>query len=110
MFQVVVLLERRYAYLHKMESEICQNFGSKYFFTRESKVYLNDYPLFSHFTWAVYTIFFPLLLLVVIFSKIWAEHIYISHTGMFRFLVDSIFAFLTIISTSLYLLQIHFKK
>jgi hypothetical protein len=107
-FQTVVHLEKLYEYIHKLEEQISPNYDNKAF-TREGKFYLNDYPLFSTWTSILYTIIFPVLLLIVVFSKIIGE---LSHSEHVSFiLLFNIGVFLCIlISTIFYLLLVHFRK
>ena len=44
--QVVVYIERQYAYIHHLEEELSKNYDSQIVFTREGKSYLNKYPVF----------------------------------------------------------------
>src|SRR6267378_5796439 len=57
-FQTVIFIERQYAYIHSLENLLAANYEGPAF-TREGKSYLSDYPKFSTWAWALYTIVFP---------------------------------------------------
>lgn len=81
-FQTVGLIERQYKYIHKVEEEISSGYGEKEIFTREGKSYLADYPLFSKWTWGLYTIAFPILLLVIVSIKLAVEVSQADHASV----------------------------
>lgn len=72
-FQVVIEIERQYNYLHTLELDLNQYYSGSKVFTREGKEYLRKYPLFSNWTWFLYTLFFPLLIFLSIISRIKLE-------------------------------------
>ena len=72
-FQIVVVMERQYAYLHKLEKELTYNYLSGIPFTREGKSYLGNYPILSDWADILYVWVFPLLLLFFISVKIVIE-------------------------------------
>jgi hypothetical protein len=107
-FQTVVHIERQYSYIHNLEDILSPSFENKAF-TREGKAYLTNYPLFSNWTWILYTVIFPILLLIVVVVKIVGE--IKSVKGISWLLGINIAIFLcVIISTLLYMLLVHFKK
>jgi hypothetical protein len=107
-FQTVVYIERLYSYIHKIEDQLCLCYDSKAF-TRESKSYLENYPMFSTWTWALYTIVFPILLIIVASIKILFE--VLSSSDAFTLLVFDLFIWgCIVISILLYLSVVHFKK
>jgi hypothetical protein len=63
-FQTHVQLDRQYAHLARVESEITALFGSD-LLARESAGYLKNYPLFSEWMHILYTWVFPIALLAV---------------------------------------------
>lgn len=107
-FQTVVHIERQYSYIHCIEDLISPCYENKAF-NREGKAYLTNYPLFSTWTWILYTMIFPILLLIVLVVKIIGE---IHAVKGFSWLLNiNIVIFLSVVvSTFLYLLLIHFKK
>ena len=68
-FQIVVLIERQYAYLHKLENELTIHFSSGIPFTREGKSYLTHYPKLSDWADILYVWVFPVLLLFFVSVK-----------------------------------------
>jgi hypothetical protein len=107
-FQTVVHLEKLYEYIHKLEEQISPNYDNKAF-TREGKFYLSDYPLFSKWTSILYTIIFPVLLLIVVFVKIIGEFSHSEHVSFLLFFNIAVFLCI-LISTIFYLLLVHFRK
>lgn len=72
-FQIVVVIERQYVYLHKLECELKRHFASGIPFTREGKSYLKNYPKLSDWADILYVWVFPALLLFFISAKIVIE-------------------------------------
>ena len=72
-FQIVVLIERQYAYVHKLENELTIHFSSDIPFTREGKSYLKHYPKLSDWADILYVWFFPAMLLFFVSAKIVIE-------------------------------------
>ena len=107
-FQTVIYIERLYSYIHKLEDQLCLCYDRKAF-TREGKSYLENYPKFSNWAWALYTIVFPVLLIFVASIKIFFEAVSVSQAyGLFIF--DFLVCISVVISIILYLSLIHFKK
>lgn len=71
--QSVVLIERQYAYLHKLEKELRSFFSTEIPFTREGKSYLRNYPIVSQWSHILYTWVFPIVLLLFTGIKIIIE-------------------------------------
>ena len=65
-FQVVLLIERQYRYMHTLEDQINDYYPDSLAFTREGKSYLGKYPLFSKWVWLLYTLFFPFLIILAL--------------------------------------------
>jgi len=107
-FQTVIYIENQYTYIHQTEDKINSILGSD-FFTREGKSYLENYPMFSTWIWILYTIVYPILLGMIIISKIVNECK--LNTEISILFGVNIAIFLSImISIILYLILIHFKK
>jgi magnesium-transporting ATPase (P-type) len=107
-FQTVVHVERQYSYIHGLEEQLGSHYDYKAF-TREGRAYFNDYPTFSTWAWILYTIIFPVLLLVVVFVKIVNE--FRSTEPVTSLFIFNATVFLCIIvSTLLYLTSVHFRK
>lgn len=104
-FQVNMLIEKQYSYLHKIENDITEKI-KPFEITREGKSYLESYPFLSFFTHRIYVVFFPLLLMWIFFYKLKIEagnflelKIY-SHTFF-----NVVIIFLSLISSFLYFLN-----
>lgn len=68
-YQVVLEIERQYAYLHTLEEKLNEYYPETKIFTREGKSYLSKYPLFSNWVWLLYTVFFPSLIIFSVIMK-----------------------------------------
>lgn len=69
--QAVLHLERVYNYLHSLEAELARELGQV--FGREGRAYLADYPAFLNWAHRLYTVLFPILLVVVVVAAAVAE-------------------------------------
>lgn len=69
-YQITIYIERLYPYIHKIEEKISSIASDNEFITREGKSYLSSYPHFSKWIHKFYTWIFPILLNLVIFSKL----------------------------------------
>lgn len=108
--QTAVFVERQYAYLHKLEDKLNAAVGQD-IVTREGKSYLAAYPWFSDWMWILYTIVFPLLLLLVTCTKITGEWLHVPASGgSFSLFFDSLIFVLLFVTTGLYLGMLHFKS
>ena len=108
-FQTNVLINRQYDYLHGLEERICTKTGEEKYISREGKQYLENYPLFSDWVHFVYTWIFPILLILVSLTKITLE-IFMENKCSFSLLMGGIFFVAVLVTTILYLLQIHKGK
>jgi hypothetical protein len=106
--QTVIYTERQYAYIHSLEELLAANYGGAAF-TREGKSYLSDYPPFSKWTWSLYTIVFPSLLIVVLALKLASEFCREPRLG-WLFAFDALTFGAIGVSEALYLLSIHGKR
>lgn len=106
-FQINLLIERQYSYLHHIEKKLSRNLTQFNIF-REGKAYLSNYPIFSSAIHRVYTIIFPLLLILLVAAKWYSVFkSNINNSGFFWF--DTTICSLIIILTLLYLTWIHFR-
>ncbi|MEI8174935.1 MAG: hypothetical protein WCG28_03225 [bacterium] len=108
--QVVIYIERQYAYIHHIEEELQKNYDCKIIFTREGKSYLNKYPLFSDWICLLYTTIFPLVLISVVLSKITSEWIDSAYNFSFPLLLNSALAISILVSIILYMLFMRKQK
>ena len=102
--QVVVLIEKQYAYLHKIEAELSPFFSTGIPFTREGKSYLKDYPMVSNWVHVLYTWVFPIALIFFTFVKIVIE--FCNNGFSFVWVVSAIFCLMIWITAGFYL---HFR-
>lgn len=102
-FQIQVEIEKQYEYLHALENDINSFYTGSAAFTKEGKAYLNEYPLFSNWICFLYTMVFPVLLLLTAGTQIYNE---IKATTP-NWSVDSLCCAIIIISTILYFFKIH---
>lgn len=72
-FQAVINLEKLYNYSHRIEEELSKHFSGNVF-TREGKSYLEKYPIYSEWLHLVYRYIFPVLLVIVLGAKLYAEN------------------------------------
>lgn len=107
-FQSVVFIERQYSYIHKLEEQLSNEYGEKAF-TREGASYLKDYPIFLNWASSLYTIFFPVILLIISVSKIISECKTLGFKPILVWFNVAFFLFIKI-SVILYLIVLHFKK
>ncbi len=107
-FQTVVLVERRTAYVQQAEKFLNKKLDGE-FITREGKAYETGYPMFSTWTWILYTIVFPALLLLVSTVKIicdWASIGFTCPPSIYLVLNSVAYGLMTV-SIVLYLLMVH---
>lgn len=103
-FQTVIEIERQYEYLHSLEDELnSKHYAGSVVFTREGKHYLNKYPLFSNWVHILYTVLFPVSILISAILQFFGEFKEKNQN-----LPVDFFCFVAIeISVVLYLLKIH---
>ena len=107
-YQSNIYIERQYKYIHKIEEDISK--FSKIEFYRESKNYLNYYPLILDFIHIIYTWIFPLFFEIVITSRIINEYYSYSYVNMKIFLIIDFIIFLCCFAlTILYIIAMHKK-
>lgn len=107
-YQASTLIERQYTYIHKVEENLCNIIGEELFY-REGKGYLDNYPAFSWWTWFLYTIFFPVLLMIVVSYKLIIEYIAYKKIDI-NIILDATICIMILISTILYFSLQHSKS
>jgi len=108
--QVVVYIERQYAYIQRIEKELQNHYDDEIVFTREGESYLKKYPKFSDWVWILYMILFPCILVVVVLVKIINEWIVTSSVLFLPIILNTIIAICILISIALYMLFMHKQK
>lgn len=110
-FQVVLEIERQYDYLHALEEQLNSFYPNTKAFTREGKSYLGKYPLFSKWVWLLYTLFFPVLILLSVLSKIVSKMGPITFelfpTVNFNELINLACCIIILFSTIFYIYRLH---
>jgi len=105
-YQTVIQIERQYDYIHHLEEIISSKYAGTRAFTREGKSYLDEYPLFSNWIWLLYTLAFPLIILLCIAIRIYGELENYEALGVS--LVPSFVSYLLVgTSTVLYIGKLH---
>jgi hypothetical protein len=105
-YQTVIQIERQYDYIHHLEELISRKYPGTRAFTREGKSYLDEYPLFSNWVWLLYTLAFPLIVLLCIGIRIHGELENYETLGLS--LVPGFVSYLLVgTSTVLYLGKLH---
>ena len=108
-FQVNLLIERQYKYIHHIEKKLSNKLDDFNIF-REGKAYLNLYPLFSSLIHRIYTIVFPILLILLIYIRWYANLMLTKNFELFSFFsFDTLVSLIIEILTILYLIWLHFK-
>jgi hypothetical protein len=108
-FQINLLIERNYRYIKNIEETLSKNL-SPYEISREGKTYIKQLPWFSSVVHRIYSIFFPIILVLVICLKWFAERN--NYNGDFwngNFWFNTIIVFVLFILTILYLIGVHFN-
>ena len=103
-FQLNLLIERQYKYLHSLEDKLTTTLGVK--ITREGKSYVDGRPFVLNVIRRIYETLFPVLLLLVLIKKFSAELIlFEGNLKSWYFIFDTcILAFILII-TVMYILR-----
>lgn len=65
-FQTVINIDKQYDYLHTLENLLNSRYSGSTAFTREGVSYLKNYALFSDWMHILYTVAFPVILLISI--------------------------------------------
>ncbi len=108
-YQTNIHIEKTYKYLHKIEEQLTKNI-LPFDICREGKMYLNNYPKLFTFAHYIYTIIFPLTLIVVIIIKWCKDLTYLHYNYMNGHLIFNTIFILGIISlTVLYLIDRHLE-
>jgi hypothetical protein len=105
-YQTVLYIERQYSYIHHLEEVISSKYAGTRAFTREGKNYLEEYPIFLDWIWILYTIAFPLIVLLCITVRIYGELENYDKFGL-PLVLALVFYCLVGISTILYINKLH---
>lgn len=105
-FQSNLLIEKQYSYIHHIEKKLSCNLTHFNIF-REGKGYLNNFPFFSSIVHRIYTIGFPILLIILLGLK-WVYIFKSVKISVFLWF-DTVVSLSIILLTLCYLSWIHFK-
>jgi hypothetical protein len=107
-FQISLLIDRYYEYIQKIEKDLSEELDP-YEISREGKSYLNEYPWLSTFAHWIYTVLFPVILLLIVIIKWTNDKMQLSNPwAKGHFLFETIIILGIIISTVLYAIRKHF--
>jgi succinate dehydrogenase/fumarate reductase cytochrome b subunit len=107
-FQLNLLIERQYNYLHSLEEELTSTLGVK--ITREGKSYVEGYPFVLSVIHRIYGILFPVLLVAVLVKKFSAElNLFADDLRNWYFVFDTIILLFILIITMLYVVWSKFN-
>jgi hypothetical protein len=105
--QIVVLIDRRYPYLHRLEGLLGAEYNNNAF-TREGQAYLENYPKLQSWASGLYTFVFPLTLMLVVALATGME---CFATGPRMYLIFNIsIGLLILVSLVLYLYYVRVQK
>lgn len=105
-FALVVLVDRQYDYLHKLENYLSDFVGNN-LYRREGHEYLSTYPKFLNWVNGLYKIIFPIVLLLLPPTFIIWEFVTVDNIP--ATVLNTAFALLLVISTGLSMHTIHFR-
>lgn len=105
-YQTVIQIERQYDYIHHLEEIVNGRYEGTRAFTREGRSYLIEYPWFSNWICFLYTLLFPLIILLCINIRIYSELVNYETVGI-SLAPAFISYFLVNISTILYIHKLH---
>ncbi|MEK0337584.1 MAG: hypothetical protein QQN41_09145 [Nitrosopumilus sp.] len=108
-FQINFLIEKHYAYIHDIEETLTKEL-KPFEISREGKSYLGSYPWLSSLVHRIYTVLFPLTLIVVAVIKWFTEKNSIAeHWSNGHFWFNTIFLLGIVVTSLLYLINRYFN-
>ena len=102
----MIHIHRLYHYVHGLEERLSTFYGETGVISREGTFYAEHYPRFSWWAWVVYTMLFPVLMLVLTTIKI-AFDITTATTWTWSIFINLVIFGGIVFSTLLYLHSIH---
>jgi len=108
-FQINVLINRQYDYLHFLEDELCKKTSEQNFIKREGREYLKNYSVLSDWAHIIYTWVFPILLIFIALTKIILE-LQVVEKNKTNFYFNGIIFLAICLTVILYLINIHHKR
>lgn len=108
-FQILFVIEKHYSYIHEIEARLTDKL-KPFEILREGKNYLDHYPWLSSVVDRIYTIIFPLALVLISVAKWFVEKNNLNRLYKnWNFWIDTILLFGIIIISLLYLSYKHFN-
>lgn len=108
-FQLNFLIEKHYNYIHEIETKLTENL-KPFNILREGVNYLDHYPWLSFVVHRIYTILFPLVLILVVITKWFMEKKSLNGVCCdWHFWIDTVFIFGIVLASMLYLSNRHFN-
>lgn len=106
-YQIIFLIEKHYKYIHDIEETLSQELAPLEI-RREGKNYLDHYPWLSSVVDKIYTILFPVSLIIMSVIKWHSEYIMVNQIDT-SFFLSSIFLFGIVLTSILYISNRHFN-
>ncbi len=107
-YQINFLVEKLYKYIHEIEMSLT-NEMNPFEIKREGKTYLGDYPWLLEVVDKIYSIGFPVTLIIVSIIKWTTEKNQIKEPFNGHFWFDTILLFFIILTSLLYIINRHFN-
>ena len=106
--RTVVHIERQYQYIHALEEQLSAEYAPPAF-TREGKAYLRGYPLFARWSWMLYTIVYPALVVAMAVAKILNEMVQPGASALLL-TANGLMALAAVVSSVLCAVMVHWGK
>lgn len=108
-YQINLLIEKQYSYIYEIEELLSKDL-SPFSISRESKTYLTHYPLLSEVVHRIYTIIFPIgLILVAVIKWVSDKNMIVTPWENGHFWFNMIILIGIIFTSLLYLSNRHFN-
>lgn len=106
-YQIIFVIEKHYKYIHEIEEKLSKEI-TPFEIRREGKNYLDHYPWLSIVVDRIYTVLFPIGLILIATIKWISDFNTLNRFGL-NFWIDSIFLFGIILTSVLYISNRHFN-
>lgn len=106
-YQIIFVIEKHYSYIHEIEEKLSKEL-TPFEIRREGKNYLDHYPWLSIVVDRIYTVVFPIALILIALIK-WISVFKTMKCFDLSFFIDSVFLFGIVLTSILYILNRHFN-
>lgn len=106
-YRTILTIEKHYTYIHEIEEKL-SNIMSPFQIEREGKSYLNHYPYLLNVIDKLYTIFFPISIILFVIFK-WINEKTSVNVCLWNFWINTFIYICIIVISLLYLSHKHFK-